>query len=100
MSETVRRAGALVACAALVITMLLSVPTVLRYIERVVGIGSGVVVDIPIAELIPEGEAIVIDSLDKLNYYSALRALDGELGLKSAKIKPSLAEGSLALAEN
>ena len=99
-SETVRRAGALVACAALVITMLLSIPAALRYIERVVGVGSGVVVDIPISELIPEGEAIVIDSLDKLNYYSALRARDGELGLKSAKIKPSFAEGSLALGES
>ena len=100
LSDTVRRAGALVACAALVISMLLSIPAALKYIERVIDAGSGVVVDIPISELIPEGEAIVIDSLDKLNYYSALRALDGELGLKSAKIKPSFAEGSLALAEN
>ena len=98
LSETARRAGAFVACAAIVITMLLSIPAALRYVERMIEISSGVVVDIPVSELIPVGETVVIDSLDKLNYYSGLRALDGKLGLNSAKIAPIYTSESLALA--
>jgi hypothetical protein len=98
ISENVRRAGALVACMALVVSMILSIPAALRYIKHMVDVGNGIMVNIPVFELIPEGEAIVIDSLDKLNYYSGLRALDGELGLKSAKGTYSFSTRSLSLA--
>ena len=100
VSDTVRRAGAFVACAALVISMILAVPAALRYIERVIDVGSGIVVNIPMSELLPVGETVVIDSLDKLNYYSALRALDGELGLSSVRLEPSFAHGRLDLAQS